>query len=1112
MIDTFLDRVKREAGKLKNKLEEKYNTAQSNHSHNGSDGQYLEGKDQMAEQSNDESFELPRKRRLPFQSLSPGVEAVENPIQLPAISDEVLIAEIPKEYFSSDFNAVVDTINLMPEPFCEASIDEARMLTIRELNAVSKKLFEKVMTNHERFVAEMQKLSTVKSELQIAEVVCKNGRNCVEKAEELLVRKSLDIVRRHRRKENLQRVLEEVICIKQLCMKHEMAKDILKDESPDFAKCLSLVIECKNELKKHTKYACVRDLQYEVQVTCESIEEMLDQALNDLCFCFNGKQYCNILQSYALLGRLDRALDQLHIHFTTVVHDATMHLVTHFVDKASRRRDCNNNRGGAKEQEKSAGSEFEDRMASILDYKQKCRDLVKYDLQKDSQSRPVYLECLADMCKFCGEILFNHHSIMAFTESKEGGKQLWGIFKDNSSTLKSTFFRKLNFGRVSIWEDVQFKVSVLLKAKDVSLLQLNDFMFLMKCVSNLESLGREFIRFSSGDIVGDAGEYFAKEDLTNSHSNFILRDIIKSKSVLYFKSFHRAKMDDIKTMLENDVWQKCPLQKGFSIYKLKEYSGILSATQSVEHLRSVFPICKGTDTKLDSLRCEMVHCKYFLREKSLQKWFAKGSHSPEVENTFVNVLLAGWTPETGSAPSTGGESNSMVERVASPAVDTDELLTDPLLSSVSLNLVRLVGTYIEMMKSFRPLSYHIFVGLTQLCDYYIYAIYLFFGSPALASDIYEPNEYLASKRCLSDRLRSMLARLQAIITNTTVGKIDNRMSRECSKEEVTSDASSNSQSVDATAAKKTLPPKKVYEKILETRFPRPNMMTDINLFNNLFGLEHRVIAVESLQFVSYALRLVKTSIEEILPLDSSLPSKSLESLQQKFKKFIQNFYSNTVDIVPELRLFMYKNISLKCVGFEKVFDEIVAAKWDLKEIASEQSMYCDILVKRFELFGVLIDGVPSIPKTVYMSIWDLSIRNAMDILVHGFSKVKRCNNEGRALMLLDLQFFVSKLENISPIMPIPYRDCVENFIRAFYLNECDFENFVSKHRDSFTAAQFCNLVNTGLSSGLNKKARQGLLAAVEHIYNNDKVNVCKNASQAAANSSSSSKSAVSVAT
>ncbi|XP_029692427.1 uncharacterized protein [Takifugu rubripes] len=48
---------------------------------------------------------------------------------------------------------------------------------------------------------------------------------------------------------------------------------------------------------------------------------------------------------------------------------------------------------------------------------------------------------------------------------------------------------------------------------------------------------------------------------------------------------------------------------------------------------------------------------------------------------------------------------------------------------------------------------------------------------------------------------------------------------------------------------------------------------------------------------------------------------------------------------------------------------------------------------------------------------------------------KKCSNEGRALMQLDFQQFLMKLEKLTDLRPIPDKEFVETYIKAYYLTE-----------------------------------------------------------------------------
>lgn len=120
--------------------------------------------------------------------------------------------------------------------------------------------------------------------------------------------------------------------------------------------------------------------------------------------------------------------------------------------------------------------------------------------------------------------------------------------------------------------------------------------------------------------------------------------------------------------------------------------------------------------------------------------------------------------------------------------------------------------------------------------------------------------------------------------------------------------------------------------------------------------------------------------------------------------------------------------------------------------------------------------------------------------------MKKCSNEGRALMQLDFQQFLMKLEKLTDLRPIPDKEFVETYIKAYYLTENDMEQFIKNHRVSssppgadppfrfplarllsfavlqeYSMKQLANLVNVCLGSHINKKARQKLLAAIDDI-------------------------------
>lgn len=66
-----------------------------------------------------------------------------------------------------------------------------------------------------------------------------------------------------------------------------------------------------------------------------------------------------------------------------------------------------------------------------------------------------------------------------------------------------------------------------------------------------------------------------------------------------------------------------------------------------------------------------------------------------------------------------------------------------------------------------------------------------------------------------------------------------------------------------------------------------------------------------------------------------------------------------------------------------------------------------------------------------------------------FSEAKKCSNGGRALMQLDFTQFLTKFEKISGLRPVPHREYVENYVKAYYLPEIELENWIREHKVRF---------------------------------------------------------------
>uniref|UniRef100_A0A8B9T3K0 VPS50 subunit of EARP/GARPII complex n=1 Tax=Anas platyrhynchos TaxID=8839 RepID=A0A8B9T3K0_ANAPL len=355
----------------------------------------------------------------------------------------------------------------------------------------------------------------------------------------------------------------------------------------------------------------------------------------------------------------------------------------------------------------------------------------------------------------------------------------------------------------------------------------------------------------------------------------------------------------------------------------------------------------------------------------------------------------------------------------------------PILTNTTLNVVRLVGKYMQMMNILKPIAFDVIHFMSQLFDYYLYAVYTFFGR----NDTFESTGLGLS----SSRLRTTLNRIQESLIDL----------------EVSADPAGT-----LTAAEER-----------KEKVPSPHLshLVVLTSGNSLYGLAERVVATESLVFLAEQFEFLQPHLDAVMPAAK--------------KPFLQQFYSQTVSTASELRKPVYWIVAAKAIDYEQMLLLMTNVKWDVKEIMSQHNVYVDALLKEFEEFNRRLNEVSKrvrIPLPVSNILWEHCIRLANRTLVEGYANVKKCSNEGRALMQLDFQQFLMKLEKLTDIRPIPDKEFVETYIKAYYLTENDMERWIKEHRE-YSTKHLTNLVNVCLGSHINKKARQKLLAAIDDI-------------------------------
>uniref|UniRef100_A0A8C6TZ74 VPS50 EARP/GARPII complex subunit n=1 Tax=Neogobius melanostomus TaxID=47308 RepID=A0A8C6TZ74_9GOBI len=895
---------------------------------------------------------------------------------LDPVAEQEVIDSIEEVYFSTDsFDMVQYELEKLPPELNLQELEQYRDTLKRQQAAVSKKVADLILEKQPAYVKELERVTALQTNLQLAAVICTNARRQLGVAKEGFTEACLGLLANQRRRQLLTGLLQSLRTIKTLQRTDVRLSEMLEEE--DYPGAIQLCLECQKAASTFKHYSCIRSTH-----THAHTSEQLDVALSKTCKHFDVVHYTKVQRAYSLLGKTQMAMDQLHMHFTQAIHNTVFQVVLGYVEL------CAGN----------ADTKFQK-----MQYKDLCTHITL-----DS-----YIPCLTDLCKALWEVMLSYHCTMQWHEEHDKQETPPGNEESDESVDRSYVKKKLEHGLTRIWQ-VGFICSAVAHQ-------------FFRCVLILSRLLRT------------CGEEFC-----DSKSE-VLQESIKRQSVNYFKHYHRARLEELRMFLENETWELCPVKSNFNISQLHEFKFLgqcrspsvspskLASSGAVpglelglfqQYLQEGNPFEMHMEQKEEESEDVLASNGYESDEleKSVYQEYDSDSDVPdELKQDYVDE-------NTGDAPL-----KSISQETIRSKKRSDYNLNkanQPILTNTTLNVIRLLGKYMQMMNILKPIAFDVIHCVSQLFDYYLYAVYTFFG----CNDTYEAS----GLGLISSRLRSTLNRIQESLIDVET----------------------------AEGAVVHGPPEERKEKV-----PSPHLSQLVNLSNSsaLFGLAQRVVATESLVFLAEQFEALQSHLDSMMP-----PAK---------KPFLQQFYSQTVSTASELRKPIYWIVAAKALDYEQMLLLMAGVKWDIREIMSQHNIYVDVLLKEFEQFHQRLADVSRhvrIPLPVSNVLWEHCIRLANRTLVEGYANVKKCSNEGRALMQLDFQQFLMKLEKLTDLRPIPDKEFVETYIKAYYLTENDMEQFIKNHRE-YSMKQLANLVNVCLGSHINKKARQKLLAAIDDI-------------------------------
>ncbi|KAJ8954131.1 hypothetical protein NQ318_005725 [Aromia moschata] len=197
------------------------------------------------------------------------------------------------------------------------------------------------------------------------------------------------------------------------------------------------------------------------------------------------------------------------------------------------------------------------------------------------------------------------------------------------------------------------------------------------------------------------------------------------------------------------------------------------------------------------------------------------------------------------------------------------------------------------------------------------------------------------------------------------------------------------------------------------------------------------------------------------------------------KIMLQQFFAHNIASAVGMRYPVYMAVVAQAFDLRQILITMSKINWEVKDVMSQHNSYIDMILREVQIFTLRLEEVsikvPVSPE-VYNNLWENIAHIITHTLVQGFSEAKKCSNGGRALMQLDFTQFLSKFEKISSLKPVPHKEYVENYVKAYYLPEQELEKWIREHKE-YSSKHLFGLVSCACQN--NKKTKQRLLQVIE---------------------------------
>ncbi|XP_019199330.1 PREDICTED: syndetin isoform X3 [Ipomoea nil] len=999
-----------------------------------------------------------------------------------------VLNDLEEEFYEEDFDPVRHVLEHIPTDENElAYFEEKAASRLAQLDRIAERLSRHVMQHHEVMVKGMNLVRELERDLKVANVICMNGRRHLTSSRNEISR---DLIV-HRNSKKKQALLDMLPILTELrhALDMQAALETLVEEG-NFSKAFQVLSEYLQILDSLSQLSAVQEMSHGVEVWLGKTLQKLDALLLGVCQDFQEESYITVVDAYALIGDVSGLAEKIQSFFMQEVLSDT-----HSVLKTLVQTDFENtNVQGARLTYSDLciqmpESKFRQCLLATLAvlfklmcsyhailsfqpvdkilcevfcdiYVSACQTLAMDEKQGEvfalagdiehvgTIAQTPVVSSTGEMPATCVSLTdniaaFHPSNIDNGEEVRDGGETAsssgspWFQLRKDAATFVS---QTLHRGRRNLWQLTTSRVAVLLSSPVVCSTSIHQFLTMYEDLNTFILAGEAF-------CASEAVEF---------------RQKVKFVCESYFVSFHRQNIYALKLVLEKENWLILPPE----VTQIVSFAGLVGDGAA---------LIASTSNSLDT-RLGHAHKSKYLAQTNKRSGFSNWLKN---ENPFLVKLNSNTNEHTDSyfpgSPREVGSSNGssfkkdstqedhaenntngsaslsedenedlhadfidedsqLPSRISKPshsrhrsALSNDEEMTAQ--TGSSLTLLRLMDKYARLMQKLEFVNVELFKGISQLFGIFFHFVFESFVNQSA----------LPGGKVLTDMLPHKLKTALSRITQDC----DQWMKPQSSPFNSSSPTSSNTP----------------FAHMDVTPTSPPSLLAGAS-----FSLKERCAGADTISLVARLLHRSKSHLQSMLP--------------KKNSATVEDVYVHLVDAVPDLVEHIHRTTARLFLHINGYVDRIANAKWELKDLGLEHNGYVDLLLGEFKHYKTrLVTG--GIQKEVQDLLLEYGLDNVAEILVEGLSRVKRCTDEGRALMSLDLQVLINGLKHFVPIDVRPKLQIVETFIKAYYLPETEFVHWSRGHPE-YSKSQVVGLVNlVATMKGWKRKTRLEVLEKIE---------------------------------